>query len=149
MIITSCFCTPIISENLEVRVAVFKGKLVCTQGIFPSLTKPNVMLWFVFLWVCILKGNEPHVEVSMLVGSHMMAEIPQAAGSHHKGFSDPLFLESKTRGRFSKDIWGMVFHIRTDILDLKITDQHQRGLSVNHFISKHWVAMKIVTQHMF
>lgn len=55
----------------------------------------------------------------MLVGSHMMAEIPQAAGSHHKGFSDPLFLESKTRGCFSKDIWGMVFHIRTALFPRK------------------------------
>lgn len=50
----------------------------------------------IFLWenncaiiMFFLKGNAPHAEVSMLVGSHMMAGIPLAAGSHHKGFSDP------------------------------------------------------------
>lgn len=36
----------------------------------------------------------PPVEVSMLVGSHTKAEIPLGAGSHHKEFSDPLFLKT-------------------------------------------------------
>ena len=49
-----------------------------------------------FLRVHVLKGEAPHVEVSMLAGSRMTEEIPLAAGSHHKGFSDPLFLENKT-----------------------------------------------------
>lgn len=53
---------------------------------------------FFFLRVHVLRGIAPHAEVSMLVGSHMTAGIPLAAGSHHKGFSDPLFLENKTKG---------------------------------------------------
>lgn len=60
--------------------------------------KCKIILCRVFLWLCELKSKAPHVEVSMLVGSHMKAGIPLAAGSHHKGFSDPLFLENKTMG---------------------------------------------------
>lgn len=33
----------------------------------------------------------------MLVGFHMKAGIPLGAGSHHKGFSDPLFLKKRKR----------------------------------------------------
>lgn len=33
----------------------------------------------------------------MLVGSHMKVGKPLAAGSHRKGFSDPLFLENQTK----------------------------------------------------
>lgn len=49
------------------------------------------------LRVAVLKDNAPHAEVSMLVGSRRTAGIPLAAGSHHKGFSDPLFLENKVK----------------------------------------------------
>lgn len=50
-----------------------------------------------FALVC----TTPHVEVSKLVGSHMKAGTPLAAGNHHKGFSDPLLLKkAKKKGQF-------------------------------------------------
>lgn len=62
----------------------------------------NYILFCFVLRVHVLKGNAPHVEVSMLVGSHMTAGIPLAAGSHHRGFSDPFFLENKTKSISAK-----------------------------------------------
>lgn len=63
--------------------------------------------------VHVLKGNAPHVEVSMLVDSHMTAGIPLAAGSHHKGFSDPSFLENKTKSISAKTAWVQSLNIYT------------------------------------